>query len=200
LVPDVHLRFPDGLELMVRPIVPEDRALLRAGFEQLSDRSRYQRFLAPTSVLSNAQLAYLTEVDQSHHVALGVLHGGVAVGLVRMVLMAESAADADVAVTVADEYHGKGIGSELLRVLARVARHRGVTRLHFDVLAENSAMLRILGKLPVVEKQEDGAVLHLVVDAGGVPSPDRLEGSIETLVDVAADQAREASSRSRNTT
>ena len=47
----------------LRLVRPEDKALLADGFALLSERSRYQRFLAAKRRLSERELAYLTEVD-----------------------------------------------------------------------------------------------------------------------------------------
>lgn len=199
MIPHVQIRSREGVGLVVRPVFPEDGALIEAGFEHLSERSRYQRFLAPITSLSRSQLSYLSEVDHRRHVALGVLHGEEPVGVVRMVGLPDCEDEADVAVTLVDDYQGQGIGPELLRVMAVVARHRGITRLHFDVLAENTAMLKLLGRLPEVDRDETGSVVHVVIDPAGIPLPTALEGSIEAMVDEAALQVAAATSRSTNT-
>lgn len=195
----VQIRSREGLGLMVRPVFPEDGALIEEGFDHLSERSRYQRFLAPITSLSRSQLSYLSEVDHHRHVALGVLHAGEPIGLVRMVGLPDSGTEADIAITLVDDYQGQGIGAELLRVMAVVARHRGFTRLHFDVLAENTAMLKLLGRFPELERDETGSVVHVVIDPAGIPLPTALEGSIEGMVDEAALQVAAATSRSTNT-
>jgi len=63
----------DGTAVRLRLVVPEDKELLRAGFERLSPASRYARFLAPKSQLSDDELRYLCEVDHDRHVAIGAL-------------------------------------------------------------------------------------------------------------------------------
>jgi len=75
----------DGSEVEIRPLDPEDKAGLAAGFERLSGLSRYRRFLSPTSHLSAKQLAYLTEVDHHDHEALAALDqaSGRTVGVAR---------------------------------------------------------------------------------------------------------------------
>ena len=60
----------DGSRVHVRPIQPSDKARLAAGFEHLSERSRYRRFLYPIKRLTQSDLAYLTEVDHRDHEAL----------------------------------------------------------------------------------------------------------------------------------
>jgi RimJ/RimL family protein N-acetyltransferase len=199
MISHVQIRSREGLALMVRPVFPEDGALIEEGFEHLSERSRYQRFLAPITSLSRGQLSYLSEVDHHRHVALGVLHGGEPVGVVRMVGLPDAETEADIAFTLVDDYQGQGIGSELLRVMAVVARHRGITRLHFDVAAENIPMLKLLGRFSELERDETGSVVHAVIDPAGIPLPTPPEGSIEAMVDEAALQVAAATSRSTNT-
>jgi hypothetical protein len=66
--PQVMLR--DETTVLVRPVEPGDKDLIRAGFDRLSDESRYRRFLTPTSELGQPMLRYLTEVDHHDHEAL----------------------------------------------------------------------------------------------------------------------------------
>ena len=65
---EVELR--DGSKVEIRPLGPADKQGLSAGFERLSELSRYRRFLSPTSHLTAKQLAYLTEIDHRDHEAL----------------------------------------------------------------------------------------------------------------------------------
>ena len=73
--------------MIVRPIRPGDKELLAAGFDRLSDDSRYRRFLTSMPRLSSSQLAYLTEVDHRDHEALLAIDeaSGRAVGVARYV-------------------------------------------------------------------------------------------------------------------
>ena len=51
---------------------------------------------------------------------------------------------AEVAFLVLDEYQGKGVGTQLLKHLAILAKNRGIHELRADVLADNQAMLRVI--------------------------------------------------------
>jgi len=78
-----------GVEVLIRPIRPEDRHLMTAAFTQLTPKSRYQRFFAPVERLSDADLTYLTEIDHSRHEALVAIDpedGGI-VGVARYVCL-----------------------------------------------------------------------------------------------------------------
>lgn len=179
-----RLRLPDGTQAEVRPIYPDDKPLLLAGFAQLSPRSRYLRFMTPTVALSRQQLAYLSELDHVNHVALGVLVEGRPAGVGRWVRLAGDPSAADLAVTVIDEFQRRGIGRALVEALAEVGRQRGVETLHCDVLAENTGMLALLRALGA-ELTLEGSVYHGVVPTRAVPPP-QVEGSLLDLVDSAA--------------
>jgi len=77
----------DGSRVVVRPVRPDDRELLVAGFEQLGPASRYQRFVAPMAELSEDDIAYLTQVDHHDHEALAAIDAatGEGVGVARFV-------------------------------------------------------------------------------------------------------------------
>ena len=63
-------RLRDGALVLIRPVGPEDRDLLREGMAQLSERSRYRRFMCPVRELSAAQLEQLTDIDHVDHMAI----------------------------------------------------------------------------------------------------------------------------------
>ncbi len=88
---DAAVTLRDGTTLLVRPIAPGDKDALQRGIEELSDDSRYRRFLAASPRLSDAQLRYLTEVDHHDHEALVALtEDGEPVAVGRFVRLATS--------------------------------------------------------------------------------------------------------------
>jgi GNAT superfamily N-acetyltransferase len=145
----VSLRLRDGSRVVVRPVVPTDREQLREGFEHLSRESRYQRFLSPIARLPDEWLTYLTEVDHRDHEALAALDAttGQGVGVARFVRNPGRPDAAEAAVTVADDWQGKGLGTLLLELLAARAREEGIASFTALVLAENDEMLGLLERL-----------------------------------------------------
>lgn len=184
----IAVRLTDGTEAALRPVTPGDKHLLRAGFDRLSERSRYLRFLTPMPTLGPRQLAYLSSPDHLDHVALGLVDGDEPVGVGRWVRMHRPGDAADLAITVVDAYQGKGAGRALLVALASTARHRGVTRFHLDVLAENRVMLGLLERYGPLSTHEDG-VVHLVVPVDRVERPPYPEAELAALIDGAAHSA-----------
>ena len=184
----VAVALRDGSSVLVRPARPDDRALLLAGFERLGPVSRYRRFLAPMAVLSDDDVTYLTNVDHHDHEALAALdtETGEGVGVARFVRSTERPDVAEFAITVIDDWQGRGVGTALLDLLAERARAEGIVRFSALLLAENREMLDLLqglGPVRVVDHQRgtveveaelaaDGAgpALHGVLGASARPA------------------------------
>ena len=135
--------------VQIRPIEPDDKDALARGFDRLSEESRYRRFLSPRGPLSQAELSYLTEVDHRDHEALVAVDPETdeGVGVARFIRSAEDSAVAELAVAVADDWQGQGVGSQLAAELAKRAREEGVTCFTALALAENDAILGVLQDL-----------------------------------------------------
>ena len=130
-----------GIEVLIRPIRPTDKRLMAEGFERLSPQSRFQRFFAPVVKLGESDLAYLTEVDHHHHEALVAVDpdAGDLVGVARYIRTSPyREREAEVAIVIADEWRGKGLGKALLSRLAMRAREEGVTHFLAVILADNA--------------------------------------------------------------
>jgi RimJ/RimL family protein N-acetyltransferase len=130
----------------VRPIDSRDRDAFSAWFGRLSDESRRRRFLGPKPRLSARELTYLTEVDHVSHTALvAVDASGKLIGEARYAV--EHDRTADFAVTVADEWQGRGVGTRLAAKVIEAARANGMTRLTAITLWENGPAIALLHRL-----------------------------------------------------
>jgi len=140
----------DGRVALLRPLGPEDAALHLAATRRLSAEARRARFLgsfSPTAAASH----YLTAVDQVDHVAWGAsLHTADAVlgiGAVRFVRDGAAPQEAELAVTVVDDYQGLGLGLGLLQLAIRLARRRGIGQLTGLLREDNHRMLALARRL-----------------------------------------------------
>ena len=72
---------------------------------------------------------------------------------------------AELAFIVEEDYHGQGIARKLLHHLGLIARERGIVRFEAEVLAQNSAMLRVFASAgwPMTTRNEDGSI-HIVLE------------------------------------
>lgn len=141
-----QVRLRDGRAVTLRLLRPDDRDELLRAFDQLSDASRYSRFFTVLSRLSRAQLDYLTQIDQCHHVALvaseSTGRGDEGVGLARFIELEPGLAEA--ALVVADHAQGQGLGTLLMERLCRAARERGIESFQVEFLEENAAVRALL--------------------------------------------------------
>ena len=141
---DVVLR--DGSTLRLRPPTAADEDSLIAFFARLSPDSRYLRFHGAT-IVDHTTVAGALETDwESRGSLLGELADST--GAVRPVALAtyvrlHDPSRAEVAFAVADELHGRGIGTRLLERLAAHAAAVGISEFLAEVLPRNSAMLRV---------------------------------------------------------
>jgi RimJ/RimL family protein N-acetyltransferase len=178
------VRLPDGSTVIVRPIEPDDRELLSAGFEQLSEHSRYMRFQAPLASLSDQQLTYLTEVDHHDHEALLALapnDGEEIVGVARFVRVNDTVAEC--AVVVADHWQTRGVGTALLDRLVERAREEHVERFTALVLAENAEALRLLERLGDTVQRRVGSQVELDIE---LPKPRETSPQMKLVLQSAA--------------
>ena len=104
-------------------------------------------------------------------------HPGIAVA--RYVRLAEDPTIAEPAVTVLDEYQGRGIGTALLVALARSARAHGIEAFRAHVLADNTPMVHLLRGLGATVAHE-GSLLRVDVAIPSRPEelPDTPTGRV----------------------
>jgi RimJ/RimL family protein N-acetyltransferase len=175
----IRFRLRAGDELLIRPITAEDAAELMAGFRRLSVRSRYQRFFTAAPNLRAREAAYLTQIDHHNHEALVAIvpATGDIVGVARFIRSSTDPASAEIALTVADWWQGRGLGSELLRHLVERAREEKITHFTADLLTDNRSMLALIRQIGAVDTTVDGVTMTATVtsdssDPGGETSGD----------------------------
>jgi RimJ/RimL family protein N-acetyltransferase len=139
----------DGSKVVIRQVHRDDAPLLADGFARLGPESRRLRFLRRKDELSAAELRYFTDVDHHDHEALGALDhaAGGGVGIARYVRDASDPQSAEIALTVVDDWQGRGLGTELLAQLSSRARAEGIRRFTALVSADNAAMTALLRRL-----------------------------------------------------
>jgi RimJ/RimL family protein N-acetyltransferase len=152
-----RVRLRDGAEVIVRPVRPDDRELFVAGFERLGEDSRYRRFLAYKKKLSERELDFFTRLDHKRHEAIGAIDPatGEGIGVARMHVSDHDPAVAEAAVTVVDDWQGRGLGGLLLDRITARARELGVHRFEASLLTTNKAMLTLFEHLGCTHSHRD---------------------------------------------
>lgn len=155
-----------GEVVRVRQIRPDDRAALARAYARLSQESRYRRFFSVTPELPGQLLHAAVDVDHENHEALVALPqlSREIVGECRFVRLPDSPDTAELGVTVADEWQGRGLGSALLARLSARALEVGIAYFTAQVLAENRTMLAMLPKLGKVETGTPGTVVDARIE------------------------------------
>src|SRR5689334_7514436 len=176
-----HVTLRDGTRVGIRPVEPEDRTRIAAGFERLSPESRYRRFFSPVNELSQRQLDYLTRVDHHDHEALLAIDAdGALIGVARYVRTGPGAAEP--AIVVADDWHGRGVATVLLGRLVDRALDEGIGIFDAPVLADNPQAVAVLRRLGDTSIERRGTEVDLHVELRPPAEPVAAGGPLRGLL------------------
>jgi GNAT superfamily N-acetyltransferase len=141
-------RLPGGARVTVRSACASDAGRVQDYVRGLSLPSRYDRFLAPISELSPKELARIGGSDRSQDTLIAETKIGgarIMTGETRYALGSDGLTS-EIALSVADAWRGRGLGTLLTDHLECRARSLGVTMLVGDVLRSNTAMRKLARK------------------------------------------------------
>lgn len=145
-----HWQLPDGTDVVIRPVRPEDADLTQAFVRNLSEETKYFRFLDAVRELPPAMLARLTQIDYSREMALlavTTIEGReVELGVARYAINPDGES-CEFALVVDDHWQQQGIGHKLMDVLMDVARGKGLRSMEGEVLKNNRRMLKLAESL-----------------------------------------------------
>ncbi len=145
------MRLPNGREVLIRPIRPEDAEPIRASFSLLEPEEVRQRFLYALKELTTDMADRLTRINPKTEFALVAAEplppGEALVGAVARIAVDENGKDADFAILVSHYVAGMGLGRYLMTRLVKWARGKKLERVYGDVFEHNQAMLALAESL-----------------------------------------------------
>ncbi|HEV2520919.1 MAG TPA: bifunctional acetate--CoA ligase family protein/GNAT family N-acetyltransferase [Candidatus Acidoferrales bacterium] len=138
----------NGMQVLIRPIRPEDEPAMARFHETLSEQSVYLRFFHMeklSSRVAHNRLMRKCFIDYDREMALIVErenteNGEREIVAVGRLTRSPGAREAEVAVLVADRFQRCGLGSELLGRLIQVGRDEHFERITATILPENMTM------------------------------------------------------------
>lgn len=146
-----HFRLPNGRDLLIRPIRPEDAEPIQGAFALLGPDEVRHRFLYALKELTPEMAQRLCQPDPKHEFALVAAEdlppGEALVGAVARAAVIPRTRDAEFAILVSHFVAGQGLGRQLMRKLVKWARTKKLDHLYGDVLDHNAAMLQLAQSL-----------------------------------------------------
>jgi len=137
----LHLQLHDGTPVVVRALMPEDRASLAEAYRRVSDEARYNRFWTHTGeVIGDAMLDRILDQDPMRHVTWTVLDPErefPPMGGASWWRSANRPEEAEISALVLDDDQRRGIGTLLLAIMWLTAFRAGVKELVGYALVDN---------------------------------------------------------------
>ena len=130
----------------IRPIRANDKDALTRFHARLSEESRYRRYHGVKGNLTKGDLRHLTEVDGIHHVACVAVDPEGEIDAVGRVVADPGGRHAELAVVVADDRRGRGLGAAVVRsALSAFYSHGHSGPVLALVQSDNHRALHMLG-------------------------------------------------------
>jgi GNAT superfamily N-acetyltransferase len=171
--------------LAVGSVLPHNKKQISDGIRDMSPETIRQRFLGSKREFSDKELQYLTVLDGWNHYAIGVeerdkLKRGVAI--IRMVRSSHSETEAEIAITIIDDYQRKGLGSFLLNLIMLAAMERKIETLSFTFLPQNVAIVKLIkgAGIPIAGPHNQDYV-QLFIDLKSI-DPEKLKAQLATTL------------------
>ena len=159
-------KLPDGVEVLLRPIRPEDEPLEQEMADSLSHETMRMRLFSSARGLSHEWLILFCNIDYDRHIAIvaEITENGkrkiIAVG--RLV-MEPDFHSGELAIIVHDRYQRKGLGYRLIEILIGIGRERGLEEVVGEVLSDNDKMLKLARKLGFTARLVPGGIFKITL-------------------------------------
>jgi len=159
-------QLPNGVDVIIRPIRPEDAELTQTFVRELSEETKYFRYMDAVRELSQAMLVRFTQIDYDREMALlavtQVDGKEVELGVARYAINPDGES-CEFAVVVNDQWQKQGIGHKIMAVLMDIARAKGMRVMDGEVLKSNRRMIKLAESLgfKIEAHPEDDSVRYI---------------------------------------
>lgn len=144
------MRLVNGTEVLIRPIQPEDAEIEWEFVHNLSQESKYLRFMSALNDLTPKMVKYFTDLDLRQHMALIAVisrdHKDVEIAVGRYFKYPDKSG-CEFAIVVDDKWHGHGIGYQIMKLLIANAKARHYEFMEGDIFSFNKTMLEMVQEL-----------------------------------------------------
>ena len=163
----------DGRVVRFRHVSPDDQPLITEGIRTASRETLLHRFFSPIRSVAPDMLRGMLAIDRTQGLCIvGAVEENGATRIIcgaRYVRLPEPGR-AEIAFTVHDDYQHRGLGTFLLKLLAKLAGPEGIRWFEADVMNSNQKMLNLFRKVvPGLTKQRRmGDVQHVTFEVSMV--------------------------------
>lgn len=167
----------DNTFLCFKALEKNDRERFLEGFSKLSRKTVYQRFFGFMKELTDKQVEEFLDTDKKNHIAWAafdiVEEDIIGAGVGRFKRSDTTPNEAELALTVIDDYQGKGAGTVLLAIMYYLAGNLGIDTLTGIILSVNSKLIsrfREMGAVMTRRKNEYEMRLPVYKDFNDLPN------------------------------
>ena len=140
----------DGVEVLLRPIRPEDEAMEHEFITNLSTETLRTRFFSVLRNISHDWLVTFCNIDYDRHMAVVAEikkdEQRKIVGAARLVVEPDSNSG-QFALVVHDSFQRRHLGRKLMEKLIKIGRDKGLREIYGEVLEDNEKMLSLCANL-----------------------------------------------------
>ena len=163
----VYALLSDGTTVEIRPARPDDLPAIRAMHEAMSSNNSYLRFFSLSQISAEQEAQRVCRPPGPDHAALLAMCAGQII-CVASYEVKDHGHDAEIAIAVPDNMHGRGIGTLLLEHLVSDAGQRGITAFTASVLSQNSEMLEVFRDAGLTAgRQLENGVIEFTCELAG---------------------------------
>lgn len=159
------LQTRSGFQFFARPAGPDDDAALAEFFGHVTKDDLRFRFLSAVKKVSEQQIAKMTHIDhrQTEDFLVSETLGGPVIA--NAMLAADKALEtAEVAITVHEDFKGKGLEAALLEFVSTDAKRRGIKKLMSIENRENRFTIELEREMGFTARGVDGDPMLVMLE------------------------------------